>query len=160
METFYEIGMPKFINHLKDKFFNTINFVLKPEETFKNMCLDILQDKQINILYFNQVMSCLINSDKNPFDILYDSLNIHTENIQKQFQSDISNNTFNNDKFITEYNKYVTKCIFFKKLFVKIDKLTKSNKVNSNTIYLLSNYCFYKNILNVFYNNKTISRIS
>jgi hypothetical protein len=47
METFYEIGMPKFINHLKDKFFNTINFVLKPEETFKNMCLDILQDKQI-----------------------------------------------------------------------------------------------------------------
>jgi hypothetical protein len=87
-------------------------------------------------------MSCLINSDKNPFDILYDSLNIHTENIQKQFQSDISNNTFNNDKFITEYNKYVTKCIFFKKLFVKIDKLTKSNKVNSNTIYLLSKLLF------------------
>lgn len=155
MEYFYEIGMPKFVNNLKNKIF--CNFKFTQENIFHTLCTNILNNNEINILEFDTHLAYLINSDKNPFNILYEVLDLHTTNLYTSLNNKIISNSFNNNDFIVCYNNYIKSCILIKKLFYKLNKYCISTKNKpSNIVYIISNYCFYKNIINNKFSNKYI----
>ena len=81
--------------------------------------------------------------------IVVASLNILIYITLKLINLYFNENTFTNKYFIDTYNNYVKGCIILKKLFCKLNKycITQNNKTTKNTLYVLSNYYFYKNVL-------------
>jgi len=150
MESFYEIGVPKFVKFNHNKFL--INTKLN-DFHFREACENIMNNKSVNILYFDKILSQIVMTKCDPFLICNDIFNTHTQNISDDIYKKIDENAFTNKYFIDTYNNYIKGSIILKKLFSKLNKycITQNNKTTKNTLYILSNYYFYKNVLDKKY---------
>ena len=151
MESFYEIGVPKFVK------FNNAKFLINTKSNefqFREACENIMNNKSVNVLYFDRILAQILTTDCNPFSICNDIFNTHTKNISDEIYKKINDDTFTNKYFIDTYNNYVKGSITLKKLFLKLNKYCVSDDNKKNTLYILSNYYFYKNVLEKKYSMK------
>lgn len=160
MDKFYSVGMDKFTNTQHHKLFSNSN--QNTENQFYNICYDVMMNKKINVLEFEYILGSIFNTNKNPYEILFNVFKNYTNYVQQNIQNKYINYQFTNEYLITEYNNYVSGCMKLKKLHSKLDKFCKNNdktkSINKNKsiniIYLLSNYWFYKNVLETKYIDK------
>jgi len=120
---------------------------------FREACENIMNNKSVNILYFDKILSQIVMTKCDPFLICNDIFNTHTQNISDDIYKKIDENAFTNKYFIDTYNNYIKGSIILKKLFSKLNKycIAQNNKTTKNTLYILSNYYFYKNVLDKKY---------
>ncbi len=125
------------------------------ETQFIEICHDILNNKDVNVSKFDFVFSNLLRYRINPLRELYDVIEDSTKDIYyTNIKNSINNNTFSNEQFINIYNNYVKSCFVFKKLFNRVFTFTKTeSKNNTDKIYMITNYLFFKNVINNKYNN-------
>jgi hypothetical protein len=167
LNNLYSVGLSQFekkYEKIFNKFINDDDAKTKLKTIFEL----VLNNNDINLVYFDMILTNVITMNINPFEIVYQSFNDKCLNIYNLFLNEIKNNKFTNNLFTRIYTDYIKNCIFIKKLFFKLNKLcitytndtndTNDNKKNKmNTIYILSNYAFYKNIFDKKYNDKYLN---
>lgn len=161
IDNLYSVGLSKF-EKTYEKMFGKNNYVKNDEIKIKlkNLFDTILNNNDINLVYFDMILINAISMNINPFEIVYQSFNDKCMDIHNLFLNDIINKNFTNKKFTEVYSEYIKNCIFIKKLFFKLNKLCKNKNENEkkiNTIYILSNYAFYKHIFDKKYYDKYIN---
>lgn len=155
IEHFYKYGIPKFMPLYSTAF----PYINSNSENFKQLCYDVLNGININILKFDRCVVETINRVVSPYDVLIEIFDTHTKKICVNLKEHIESNTFTNKYFIKSYNDYVKSCILLAKLLSKMTKYSQTNQNNTknNSIYVLSNYYYYTNIINYKYSNKYIN---
>ena len=91
MESFYEIGVSKY-EHKPNKFLFSYSSNSEINK-FKELCTDVMDNKSINILYFDTVLTNLIkHSSHNPFEICYEIFDNNTKSIYNDILNRLDKN--------------------------------------------------------------------
>ncbi len=130
------------------------------ENNLIDIFISVLVKQDCNVIQFDYLVSKLLRTRVNPIRILDDVIGAYTNDIYNTLLGYINDDYSKiNYQFIKIYNDYVKSCLLFKKLFNRVlnySKYTNNNNNHENNIYMISNYWFFKNVLDKQYNNNYI----